>query len=102
MNSALRSIRHAWIHGEDFGLAIAEEAIRRGADEAAVLAWAKANLAGDELASVVKTVESVQVAGLRGLVFPSPDGEKAVAAWGEVAPGCEVRPGSVSFTVSVM
>ncbi len=35
---ALRSIRHAWIHGEDFGLAIAEAAIKRGADEAAVLA----------------------------------------------------------------
>lgn len=35
------------------------------ADEAEVIAWAKANLEGDDLAAVVKVVESVRVTNLR-------------------------------------
>lgn len=69
-------------------------------DEAAVIAWANANLPGELLESVVRTVVSVSLTGLRDVVTIDADREKVLYEGGELVPGTDVRPGAVSFTVT--
>ncbi len=68
------------------------------ADEEAVIEWAKSSL-GDRAASVVRTTERVMVGELKEVVrmVETEDGfYAAVSESGEVVPGVEVEPPSVS------
>lgn len=68
------------------------------ADEAAVIAWAKANLDDVTRETVIKVAESILVSGLREVV--SIAGETVVVDGGEIVPGVAVRPAGVSATVT--